>query len=66
LKPLWRSGLTSRTAFQNAVVAGSKKRGPQVVTASYPPGRSTCHSARTAAAMSGTKKIPKTQMTASK
>ncbi len=38
LKPLYRSGLTSRTEFQNAVVAGSKKRGPHVVIAASPPG----------------------------
>jgi hypothetical protein len=35
------------------VVAGSKKRGPQVVTASLPPGRTACQSARTAAGISG-------------
>jgi len=31
-----------------------------------PPGRTKCHSSRTALDMSGTKKIPKTHMTASK
>ena len=47
-------------------MAGSRKRGPQVVIASWPPGRDSRQSSRTAAGMSGTKKMPKTQTTASK
>ena len=37
LKPLWRSGLTSRTEFQNTVFTGSNNLGPQVVIANLPP-----------------------------
>src|SRR5580692_12929806 len=51
---------------QNALFAGSSTLDPQVVMASFPPGRTKCHSSRTALDMSGTKKIPKTHMTASK
>ena len=40
---------------QNAVVAGSKKRGPHVVIASFPPERTRAQSKRSASGMSGTK-----------
>jgi len=50
---------------QNADVAGSKKRGPHVVIASFPPERTRSQSKRSASGMSGTKKIPNTHTTAS-
>src|ERR1043166_5340849 len=66
LKPLYKSGRTSRTEFQNAVVAGSNQRGPHVVMESLPPRWTASQSAWTPVRISGTKKIPNTQTTASK
>ena len=60
-----RSGRTSSTAFQNSELAGSNTPGPQVVTASWPPGATSRHSAAVPADMSGRKNTPNTMMTAS-
>ena len=65
-KSLTRSGRTKRTASQKVRPPGSKGSGPQVVTARRPPGRTRRQSLATWASMSGTKKIAKTQTTASK
>ena len=53
-------------AFQKALLPGSNTRGPQVVIARRPPGRTIRQSSRIPLAMSSRKKIPKTQTTASK
>jgi hypothetical protein len=51
LNPLYRSARSFRTAFQNAVLADSKNRGPQVVIASRPAGRAIGESARSCTIM---------------
>ncbi len=66
LKSLTNSGATSASTAFHSVYAGSKRRGPHVVIASRPPGRSSRQSRRTCSSISGTKKIPKTTITASK
>jgi hypothetical protein len=59
------SGRTCATASTKCSSIGDHISSPNVVTASVPPGRRWDHSARAAAAMSSTKKMPSTQTTAS-
>ena len=59
-------GSTSRTESQKAVLAGSKRPGPQVVIASMPPGWTSRHISAANPAISGAKNTPNTQITASK
>ncbi len=44
LKPLCNSDRSVLIDFQNAVLAGSRNRGPQVVIANYPPERTQSRS----------------------
>ena len=61
-----RAGSTSRTQSQKWVLAGSNRRGPQVVMARTPPGLTSRHMPAVKAAMSGAKNTPNTHTTASK
>src|SRR5580704_9759706 len=60
------SGSSRRTASQNFASAGSNVFAPQIVIAKRPWGLTRRHNPRTVPVKSGTKNIPKTEITASK
>ena len=59
-------GSSRRTASQNSGSPGASTTSPHTVIAKRPPGASHDHARRSTPAMSSTKKIPKTERTASK
>ena len=65
-KALTKAGSTSPTQRQKWLLAGSNNPGPQVVTATTPPGRTRRQISRRNAVISAAKNTPKTQTTASK
>jgi hypothetical protein len=66
LNALYSEGATAATASQKMPFPGSNRPGPQVVTASTPPGRTSRHISAANAVMSGAKNTPNTHTTASK
>src|ERR1017187_7724463 len=60
-----RSGRSRPTSCQKRLLPGSNRCGPQVVTASAPPGASCRHISATKPGLSAAKKTPKTHTTAS-